>query len=309
MNAKQHVDHPNTGFITPRMASGVLPFLLGNALLGTIGVFVDNARADPLTETWFRCAFGLAGMTAWLMLRRQMGYLRFMRATGPWVLTAGSLMVLAWSLFFAALDHLSAGVAIVLCNMQPMWVLLLGALCLKEPIDKRRMVAAWAAMSGLVLAAGIVEHPAGNGDGANYWLAVALCLFAGVCMACVTIIARRLRGLPAGVLAWWQCAIGTLAVWVWPAQQGWPQWGASWGWLAGLGIIHTGLAYTLMYSGMAHLKTDRIALLQFTYPAVALAIDWIFLDQRLSSLQLTGIAAMAAAIWFTERASRRGAGR
>lgn len=305
MNADQHVNPAKSGFITPHLAGGMLPFLLGNALLGTIGVFVSRAQADPLTETWFRCAFGLVGMTVWIVLRRQTRYLRFTRTTGPWLLTAGSLMVLSWSLFFTAIDQLSAGVAIVLCNMHPMWVLLLGALCLKESIDKRRMAAAWAAMLGLVLAAGIIEHPAGDGDGHGYWLAVVLCLLAGVCVACVTIIARRLRGLPTGVLAWWQCALGTLTVWVWPARQGWPEWGASWAWLAGLGIIHTGLAYTLMYSGMARLKTDRIALLQFTYPAVAIAIDWVFLDQHLSSMQLAGIAVMAVAIWFTEGVSSR----
>lgn len=44
-------------------ATGALPFLLGNALLGTIGIFVRQADADPLTATWFRCAFGLLGLT------------------------------------------------------------------------------------------------------------------------------------------------------------------------------------------------------------------------------------------------------
>jgi drug/metabolite transporter (DMT)-like permease len=123
-------------------------------------------------------------------------------------------------------------------------------------------------------------------------------------MACVTIAATRLRGLPTGILAWWQCALGTVTLWVWPVRYGWPAWGASWAWLAGLGIVHTGLAYTLMYSGMARLKTDRISLLQFVYPAVAIIIDRLFLGQRLSGLQLAGIAMMSAAIWFAERERR-----
>ena len=31
----------------------------------------------------------------------------------------------------------------------------------------------------------------------------------------------------------------------------------------GLGVLHTGLAYVLMYAGMARLPTARIAVLQF----------------------------------------------
>jgi drug/metabolite transporter (DMT)-like permease len=121
-------------------------------------------------------------------------------------------------------------------------------------------------------------------------------------MACVTIIARRLRDLPAGALGWWQCAIGTLTLWIWPMQHGWPASGMSWLWLAGLGAIHTGLAYTLMYSGMARLNTGRIAVLQFVYPAVAIVIDRLFFDQRLDGLQLAGIALMSIAIGCAERA-------
>jgi len=87
-------------------------------------------------------------------------------------------------------------------------------------------------------------------------------------------------------------------------QHGWPAWGMSWAWLAGLGLIHTGLAYTLMYIGMARLHTARIAVFQFVYPALAIVIDWLVLDQRLSGVQIAGIALMSAAIWFAERGRR-----
>ena len=287
-----------------RPSSGALPFVLGCILLGTIGVFVHEAHADPLTATWFRCAFGLIGMTLWVTLRGQTRFLRLTSTTGVWVLAAGSLMVLSWGLFFSAIEHIPTGIAVVLFNVQPMWVLILGAVCLKESNGWRRIAAVWAAMFGLVLATGIVGHATRGGAGQGYWLAVCACLLGALCMASVTIIARWLRDLPAGILAWWQCAIGTLTLWVWPTQHGWPAFGASWLWLAGLGVVHTGLAYTLIYGGMARLSTGRIALLQFVYPAVAILIDQWFFGQQLSALQLAGIAVMAAAIVFAERVPR-----
>ena len=34
--------------------------------------------------------------------------------------------------------------------------------------------------------------------------------------------AKRLRDVPAGILAWWQCAVGTLALWAWPMAKSRP---------------------------------------------------------------------------------------
>jgi drug/metabolite transporter (DMT)-like permease len=315
MDTDQHIQAETAGLTERGKArhasnsvAGAFPFLLGSALLGTIGIFVHHAGADPLTTTWFRCAFGLLGLTLWVLLRRQTGYLRLARTTGPWVLSAGMLMVLSWGLFFTAIERTSVSVAIVLFQIQPMWVLVLGAFWLKESIGRQRIVSVSVAMLGLVLATGIPEHTSLFGARdmfrPGYWLGVNLCLIGAFCMACVTIIARRLRDLPAGILAWWQCALGTLVLWAWPMKQGWPEWGMSWVWLAGLGLVHTALAYTLMYVGMARLNTGRIAVLQFVYPAVAIVIDWLFFDQRLSGVQLFGIALMLVAIGFAERAAR-----
>lgn len=315
MNTNEHLPErpafPSAGKtrVTTAGASGAFPFVLSAILLGTIGIFVHEADTDPITATWFRCAFGLFGLTLWALMRRQMRSLRLTGCTWFWVLSAGALMVLAWGLFFAAIERTSAGVAIVLFHIQPLWVLVLGAWWLKESIARQRIVSVMVAMVGLVLATGMPEHlslfAASEAFKADYWIGVALCLLGAICTACVTIIARRLRDMPDGILAWWQCAVGTLALVLWPMTQGWPEWGVSWAWLAGLGLIHTGLAYTLMYAGMARLSADRIAVFQFIYPAVAIVIDWMFYDQSLGTLQLSGIALMAMAIWFAEHVPRR----
>jgi len=137
--------------------------------------------------------------------------------------------------------------------------------------------------------------------GAGYWLGIAACLVGAFCTAGVTIIARRLGELPLGQLAWWQCAIGTVALAPWLIEVGLPEAGASWAWLAGLGLIHTGLAYALIYEGTARLAAGRIAVLQFIYPAVAILIDWWVFGLTLSVVQMVGIAVIAIAIGFAER--------
>ena len=87
----------------------------------------------------------------------------------------------------------------------------------------------------------------------------------------------------------------------WPVVHGWPAWGSSWAWLAGLGVIHTGLAYVVLYAGMAHLSTSRIALLQFVYPAAAVMVDWLAYGRALNAVQLIGVGVMALALLGVRR--------
>lgn len=284
-----------------------LPYLLGSGLLGTIGVFVHAAQAEPLTATWFRCAFGLLGLTAWLAWRRQLAALRLDGGAAPWVLLAGALLVAGWALFFAAIERTSTAVAVVLFQVQPFWVLLLSASLLKERISARRLSGVTIAMAGLILATGLADQAstAAPGLSSGYWLGVFGCLVGALGMAGVTIIAKRLGAMPAGVLAWWQCAVGMSTLWIFPVLNGWPVRAESWLWLSGLGIIHTGLAYSLMYAGMARISTERVAALQFAYPAVAIVVDWLYFDQRLSVAQMLGVALMFGAILFTESHGRR----
>lgn len=283
---------------------GTLWFLLGNVLLGSIGVFVHEAQASPLTITWFRCAFGLAGLTLWMLWRGRWRNLWVGWRALPWVLLLASGMLASWWLFFTAMHHVPAGMAVVLFHVQPLWVLLLGAWWLKEAVPPCRVIAVLCAMVGLALATGVFDM-GGADRPAHYWLGVGLCLVGALCTACVTLVAKRLQALPVGVLAWWQCALGTAVLWVEPWQQGWPAWGAAWGWLAGLGLVHTALAYALIYAGMGRLPTARVAVLQFVYPLVAIGVDAAYFQQALGGVQLFGVALMLGALALGERFAGR----
>ena len=293
-----------------RNHSGALPFIAGNMLLGTVGIFVHAAGAAPLTAVWFRCAFGLLGLTGWLAWRGLLPQLRLGRPTAPWVLASAVLMVAGWAIFFQAMAYIPAGIAIVLFHVQPLWLLLFGALWLGEPIGRQRLLAVLAALLGLALATGVAQHlplfdntsVAESADG--YWLGVALCMLGAVVMALLTLCVKKVPQVHASALTWWHCLLGTAVLWLGPAHSGWPAVGSTWLWLAGVGLVHTALAYTLIYAGTARLPMARLAVLQYMYPAVAILIDWAYFGQYLSGLQLLGIALMSAAIGYAERPQR-----
>jgi drug/metabolite transporter (DMT)-like permease len=279
-------------------ARGVALMVGGGLLLGTIGVFVEEAGQHPLTAVWFRCAFGAAALLLWGAATGRLGELRLRGKGLALALAAGVLMIANWALFFGALQRTSIGVATVVFHVQPLWVIALGAWWLREPATRKHLGAALLALAGLALATGLLDGPATAQVSRAYLLGLLMCLGGSLSYAAVTLMAKlgRRNGASSYALAWWQCAVGVVVLAWWPPVHGWPAWGPSWGWLAGLGVIHTGLAYAVLYAGMARLGTGRIALLQFVYPAAAIGMDWLVYGRALSAVQLAGVGLMAVAL-------------
>ena len=292
------------GMPAARAGQGLM--VAGGLLLATVGVFLERAGQPPLAAVWFRCLFGGLALTAWGAWRGQLGELRL----PPWplaaALAAGLLMILNWGLFFAAIERCPIGVATVVFHVQPLWVIGLSALLLKEPVSRRQVLAVAVALLGLALASGLLEPGVRWAPG--YAAGLALCLGGSLSYAGVVLIARAASRAKEGVgsfaLAWWQCAVGTLVLAWWPLLHGLPAAGPPWGWLIGLGVLHTGLAYVLLYAGMARLPAAQVAVLQFVYPGGAVVVDWLVYGHALDALQLAGIGLMGAALLSLRKLAR-----
>jgi drug/metabolite transporter (DMT)-like permease len=288
---------PATEAASARERGGMWLMVAGGLMLGTLGVFLEEAGQSPLTAVWFRCAFGLLALTAWFAATRRWRELRLSGAARVAAVSAGVLAVVNWLLFFEAIERTSISVATVVVHVQPFLVMAFGAWLCKERITRAQAMAALASLIGLALASGWVDGAlTGVGWSSSYLWGVGLALLNSVGYAALTLIANRARGVSPLALAWWQCAVGAVVLLWWPLTQGWPSAGPAWAWLAGLGVIHTGLAYVVLYAGVARLTAGRVAVLQFVYPASAVAVDWLVYDRALSPSQLVGVLVMLVAL-------------
>jgi drug/metabolite transporter (DMT)-like permease len=269
-------------------------------LLGTLGVFVEEAGTDPATTVWARCVFGLMALLAWGAATGRLRELAALRGrTLAAVLGAGAMTIASWGLFFAAIPLCSIAVSTVVFHIQPFWLLALGRFLLHERVSRLQWLAAALALAGLAMASGLLEGTRWSDDHA---LGVALSAIGSLFYAGAALAARQ-EAQRAGsfALAAGQCGVGIVVVSAWPLLNGLPAPGAAWAWLAGLGALHTGLAYVLLYAGMARLGTGRIAVLQFVYPATAVLVDWAVYGRALGPVQLAGVGLMAAALWAVRR--------
>lgn len=276
----------------------------GGVLLGTIGVFVQEAGQDPATTVWLRCVFGLAALLAWGAAAGRLHEITGLRGRGLAAASgAGVLMIASWGLFFAAIPLCSIAVATLVFHLQPFWLMAMGAVLLRERVTRAQWAAACVALIGLALASGLIDwHAPATGVHRGYVMGLALSLAGSVFYAGAALVAKsEAQRVGSYALSAGQCAVGAILLIGWPVMHGLPHWGVAWAWLAGIGVLHTGVGYVLLYAGMGRLPTGRIALLQFVYPATAVLVDWVVYGRVLSAAQLVGVGLLGAALWRVRR--------
>jgi drug/metabolite transporter (DMT)-like permease len=261
-------------------------------IAGTVGAFVTESGQQPVTVVFWRCVFGAIFLAAWCLLR---GYLPD-RTLSPSRLglaaLAGVCMVLSWTAFFAGFAMTSIATTTIVYHVQPFFVVLLGVAFLKERISLDQMLWMLGAFLGVVLASGlVVTH--GHAD-ARWALGIALTLGAALLYAVATILAKGLGQQRAEVTVLCQTLVGIVMLAPF-ADIGHPIPPASWGWLAGIGILHTGIAYVLMNSAFPRLTTPVIGIITFIYPVVAIVIDWALYAHPLRPAQAAGMVLIALA--------------
>lgn len=218
--------------------------------------------------------------------------------TGIWWWRAVVLGVLNIGGFFyflfLAAYHLPGGVAALVMSVQPVIVLLLGALLLGDRIQPLHVLSCLMGVAGVAL---LVLQPEAALDGTG----VVAGLFGALSMAAGVVLTKRWgRPEDVSVLAFtgWQLAVGglvllpvALATEPLPDRLTWQNIGG----FAYLSIFGALLAYALWFRGLSRLPALAASFLAFASPVCATALGYLFLDQALRPLQLLGAAAVTAA--------------
>lgn len=271
------------------MSSPALRLAAGNLLLGTLGVFVVESGQDTATVVLWRCVFGALALALYV----RMAGLSLPGRRGLAVAAAsGLLMVGNWLLFTAALGRIGIALATIVFHVQPFLVVLLGAVVLGERPGAARI--AWVALgfAGLLAAIGPQRLLQPGGD---YLAGIGCALGGALLYAAVTILAKRAADVPGPTLTLVQCLVGIPLLAVsgptMPGDIG----AASFAWLAGIGLVHTGLVYALVYGALPSLGTPAIAALTFLYPAAAVLVDAVVYGRLLGPGQAAGLGLIVLA--------------
>jgi drug/metabolite transporter (DMT)-like permease len=184
----------------------------------------------------------------------------------------------------------SISISTALYNTQPFILLGLGALFAGEKITANKMLWLGVAFGGLLLI--IAGNSNGKDTSITQFSGVFMALAAAFFWAVATIITKKLKGTPPHLIALIQVCVGLLMLAPFASFDNLPATAFSWLALITIGVVHTGLIYVLMYSAVQKLPTHLQGSLTFLYPVVAILVDVIAFDHRLSPGQIAGAAAI-----------------
>jgi drug/metabolite transporter (DMT)-like permease len=265
---------------------------LAMVIAGTVGAFVTEAGLHPVTIVFWRCVFAAIFLGTWCLLRGYLPDRTLSLSRLGLAALAGACMVLSWTAFFAGFAMTSIATTTIVYHVQPFFVVLIGVVFLKERISLDQILWMLGAFLGVVLASGLVaSHTPAS---ASWALGIALTLGAALLYAVATILAKGLGQQRAEITVLCQTIVGIVMLAPF-ADIGQHIPAHSWGWLASIGVVHTGIAYVLMNSAFPRLTTPVIGILTFIYPVVAIIIDWAVYGHPLGPAQAAGMVLIALA--------------
>lgn len=267
------------------------------AILGTVGAFTIEGGQDAVTSVFWRCVFGALFLMVWTLARGEfragVALIRARPAQGGRILAVSLCQIVSWIAFFASFSYTTLATTTIVYHVYPFLILGIGAIVLRERIPMAQLGWIGVAFVGLVLASGTGGPTHDTGARHAHLLGIGLSLGAALAYAAGIMLSRGVLA-PPPFTTLCQSLLGVLLL----APLATLHHALSWqqlGWLVGLGVIHTGIAYTLTYSAYPKLSAPIISGIAFLYPLVAIIIDWTCYHHALSIAGFIGLGLIGVA--------------
>ena len=238
----------------------LMMFISSMLIFGTIGIFRKNLLLPSAFIACVRGIFGGLFILAYSIVRRRTAAKKLPGRILLQLIFSGAVMGINWILLFEAYNYTTVAVATLCYYMQPTIVMLVSPMIFGEKLTGRKAVCALIAIAGMVLISGVADGGnAQTGDPKG----ILLGLGAAVCYSVVYLLATGgfdgIR-LDAG-------SIGFLAV---------------------IGLVHTGIAYVLYFGSIDGMRAQSIAIFSYIDPVSALLFSALLLREPLSASGVIG---------------------
>ena len=253
---------------------------------GSLGVFTKSIPLSALQLAFLRALIALPILFLAMILKRS-------RQKSYWkhyipYIVSGVLLGLGWLTLFYGYKLTSISTAVIVYNMCPVYVMIAAPLILKESIAKRQVIVILTSFIGLFL---IVSYGFSEGYGIA---GILLSGLSGMIYASIVLVNRRIRHrIDNRTVTFVQILTAMLVLLPFVLLEGnvgqifkLDLWAALFTLL--LGVLHTGVAYTLFFSVYEHMKSVDIVTFSYFEPLSSILLGVVFLSETLSLVQIVG---------------------
>ncbi len=263
-----------------------LKYLASLFIFGFNGIFASYVDATSAQIVFLRVLIGtVVLLVAFAVCRKPVTCLEHKRALG-FLALSGAAMGLQWLLLFEAFNHIGVGMATLLNYCGPIIVIALAPFVFKERMTWNKVVGIMVVVGGVLLLNGsasgsldLVGIACGLGAAALYAVMVTFSKKASAIKGLENTVIQMLSGLTVVfiVLIIKGEANVSLPLHSVPA-------------MLELGILGTGAACLLYFSGIGTMKAQTVAVLGYLEPLGAVVLSALILGEAMTWLQLLGAA-------------------
>ena len=268
-------------------------------VFGTIGLFV---RYIPLSSAVIACARGFMGfffLVLVMALTRKKPDFSAIRKNLILLIISGAAIGFNWILLFESYRYTTVAIGTVCYYLAPL-MLLLACPLLGEKLTPKKILCVGVALVGLVFVSGIFQQMPSQKD----LLGIGLGVGAAVLYASVMFMNKKFTPIPAYDKTAIQ--LGSAAVVILPyilLTEGLPSWqltASQWVVLILVGIVHTGIAYTVYFGSIKNLKAQTIAVFSYLDPVIAVILSALVLKEAMSWSNIIGTVLILGSALYSE---------
>ena len=288
---------------TRAVSTAKLKLMISMLIFGTIGIFVRYIGLPSSVIAVCRGYVGMLFLAVVLLLQRRKPDVQAIRANLVLLVVSGGLIGMNWIALFEAYNYTTVTTATLCYYLAPVFVTLASPFVLGEKLTGKKLICVAVALFGMVFVSGVLEGGISGPLGILYGVAAA------VLYASVILLNKRMKPIPAFdktliqlgmaatvalpyVLA--TVDVGTLN----PAPLALVL-------LLVVGVIHTGVAYTMYFSSMDDIPAQTVALFSYIDPVSALFLSAIFLKEPLTLFGCIGAVLVLGSTLVSELPERK----
>ncbi|MBO5852649.1 MAG: EamA family transporter [Clostridia bacterium] len=255
-------------------------------VFGTLAPFVRNIEVGSGELALYRAVLAAVLVGGFLLITKQRLSLLSIKKEFLLLLLSGVAMGINWILLFEAYKYTTVSVATLSYYFAPVIVMAVCPIIFKEKLTAKQIVCFVMATVGLVLITGTA------GGGSSDLLGIFFGLGAAMFYATVMLLNKFIKGI-AGLhrtFIQFLAAVIVLVPYVLLTS------GFTLGSLSGIGwtnllivgLVHTGVTYCMYFSSLKELPGQKVAILSYIDPLVAVFVSVIWLSEAMTLPQIIG---------------------
>ena len=272
-------------------------------IFGTLAPFVRNINVSSGELALYRAVLAAVLLGTFLLITKQKIAIRNIKKELLLLLLSGAAMGANWILLFEAYRYTTVSVATLSYYFAPVIVMVVCPLLFKEKLTGKQILCFVMSTVGLVLITGT------TGGGKQDLVGIAFGLGAAVLYATVMLLNKFIKGVTDIHRTFIQFLAAVLVLIPYVTFTSGFTLGElnskSWICLLIVGLLHTGITYCMYFSALKELSGQKVAILSYIDPMVAVLVSVLWLKEGISVSQVVGGLLILGFTLWSELPSRK----